>query len=243
MKWGVLQYVRSAAMTAFIPLLTFLISLFALIGIVVFRLSPRRIQALPRLWGRIICRGVGVSVRILGLEKIVAGRPYIFAANHQSQFDIFALQGYFPYDFRWMAKMELFRVPVFGQAMRLAGYIPVNRASGREALQSLGEAAARIAAGTSVVIFPEGTRSPDGHLLPFKSGGMALAIKAGVPVVPVAISGTRAVLPKGRLLAAAGRVVIRLGDPIETGAYTMKQKGELAARLQEQVAALLAERP
>lgn len=239
MKWGVLQYLRSAAMTAVIPLLTFFTSVFALIGILVLRLSPRRIQVLPRLWGKIICRGVGVSVRIDGLEKLDPQQPYIFAANHQSQFDIFALHGYFLHDFRWIAKMELFRVPIFGKAMRLAGYIPLNRASGREALQSLEEAAARIAAGTSVVIFPEGTRSPDGRLLPFKSGGMILAIKAKVPVVPMAISGTRQVLPKGRLLAVGGKVRILVGEPIDTRSYRLKQKGELAERLQQEVAALL----
>jgi len=175
-----------------------------------------------------------------GAERLTPGRSYIFAANHQSQFDIFALQGYLGFDFRWMAKLELFKIPIFGPAMRMAGYIPVDRAHGRKAIKSLDEAAARIAGGTSVLIFPEGTRSPDGRLLPFKAGAMVLAIKAGVPLVPVAIVGTHQILPKGKLLFKPGRVEIRVGEPIETRNYSLKQKQELAELLQEKVAELQA---
>jgi 1-acyl-sn-glycerol-3-phosphate acyltransferase len=181
----------------------------------------------------------GVSVSIVGQELLEQGSPYIFAANHQSQFDIFVLQGYLGWDFRWLAKLELFKIPVFGQAMQLAGYIPVDRAHGRKALKSLDQAARRIADGASVVIFPEGTRSQDGQLGRFKAGAMVLAIKAGVPVVPVAIVGTHQVLPKGRLLVRPGQVEIRLGEPIPTSEYTVKQKQELADRLQGMVAELL----
>jgi 1-acyl-sn-glycerol-3-phosphate acyltransferase len=174
-----------------------------------------------------------------GIDLLEQGHTYIFAANHQSQFDIFVLQGYLGYDFRWLVKMELFRIPVFGKAMEVAGYIPVDRTHGRKALKSLDEAAQRIADGTSVAVFPEGTRSPDGKLGQFKAGAILLAIKAGVPVVPVAITGTHQVLPKGRLLVRPGRVEIRVGAPIAASDYTVKQKQELAERLQAEVAALL----
>ena len=124
--------------------------------------------------------------------------------------------------------------------MRLAGYIPVDRSHGRKALKSLDEAAKRIADGTSVIIFPEGTRSPDGKLHDFKPGAMVLAIKAGVPLVPVAILGTYVVLPKGKLLAKPGKVEIRVGEPIETRGYTVKQKQELAELIHSRVAELMA---
>jgi 1-acyl-sn-glycerol-3-phosphate acyltransferase len=161
-------------------------------------------------------------------------------ANHQSQFDIFVLDGYFDMDFRWLAKKELFRIPLFGWAMLLAGSIPVDRSHGRQALKSLDQAAKRIAAGASVIIFPEGTRSPDGKLQPFKAGGMQLAIKSGVELVPMAIIGTHEILPKGKILSRPGQVLIRVGEPVASRDFTTKQKQELAELLHDRVAALMA---
>ena len=233
-----LTFCRGVFVLCLAPVLTALTSLFAIFMAVVCRSSQENIQELPQRLGRIIAWCSGVSVEVSGVEGIEHGKPYIFAANHQSQFDIFVLQGFLGFDFRWLAKKELFKVPVFGYAMRLAGYIPVDRSHGRQALKSLDEAAERIAAGVSVVIFPEGTRSMDGNLLPFKPGAMVLAIKAGVPVVPVAIVGTHQVLPKGKLLARSGRVIIRVGEPIATRGYVLKDKRVLAARIEESVSAL-----
>lgn len=176
---------------------------------------------------------------VKGGQQLSSKTPYVFAANHLSQFDIFALQGYLTMDFRWLAKKELFQIPIFGAAMRMVGYIPVDRSRGRKALVSLNEAAARVAAGTSVVIFPEGTRSKDGKLHPFKSGAMVLAIKAGVPIVPVAIKGTYEVLPKGKLLARSGHVELTIGSPIETKGLKNADKQELAVKLQQEVAGML----
>ena len=235
------QPLRAATMLLLAPVLTLLVSFLALVGLIVFRVSPSAVQALPRWWGRVIVRGSGVKVTLEGLENLEKGLPYIFAANHASQFDIFVLQGFLSYDFRWLAKKELFNIPVFGTAMRMAGNIPVDREHGRKALQSLNEAAQRIAKGTAVIIFPEGTRSEDGVLKPFKSGGMVLAIKSGVPIVPMAISGSYAVLPKGALLAKQGHIRIRIGEPVDTRTYTLKQKAELATLLHDRVAAMLAE--
>ena len=230
---------RGVLVLVLAPLLTGVVSIMAIIMVLIFRRSAAGIQFLPRTLGRVVALLSGVSVRMTGGGILEPGQSYIFAANHQSQFDIFVLQGYLGCDFRWLAKLELFKIPVFGKAMQLAGYIPVDRAHGRKALQSLDEAARRIADGTSVIIFPEGTRSPDGKLGQFKAGAMVLAIKAGVPVVPVAIVGTHQVLAKGRLLVRPGRVEIRVGAPIATTEYTVKQKQELAERLQGQVAELL----
>lgn len=221
------------------PLLVGIVSITAIIMVFAFRRPAESVQFLPNLMGRIIAWVGGVSVKMSGIEKLDRSKPYIFAANHQSQFDIFVLQGYFDFDFRWLAKKELFNVPIFGCAMRCAGYIPIDRSHGRRALKSLDEAAQRIKAGASVVIFPEGTRSMDGLLQPFKAGTMVLAIKAGVPVVPVAILGTHNVLPKKKLLTKPGKVRILVGDPIETSGYTKKQKHELAELLQGKVAELM----
>lgn len=236
---ALLSFLRGVFTVFFAVVITPLSSLQALLYLLVLRTSEKTAQVAPTIWARMILAVSGVKVRVEGLANLEAGKSYIFAANHQSQFDIFCLQGYFPWDFRWLAKKELFQIPIFGPALRRSGNIPVDRDSGRRAMQSLAEAAERIKGGTSVVIFPEGTRSADGTLLPFKAGGMVIAIKAGVGVVPMAICGSRHVLPKGSLVPRSGEVVIRLGPPVDARAYGMKEKQELADHLQARVADLL----
>ena len=156
------QTLRGIAVLGIAPILTFIVSVLALVDLLWVRRDPWKAQQFPRWWGRVICKLSGVSVRLEGLENLDPNATYVYAGNHASQFDIFAFQGYFPYDFRWMAKKELFRLPAFGRAMRIIGYIPVDRSNSREAMRSLDAAAARIAAGKSVLIFPEGTRPPGG---------------------------------------------------------------------------------
>ncbi len=236
---GFFQWLRSCFVLGLAPTSTLTISLVA-IFLSFFGVDERFLQRFPRAWARLILAAAGVRVTVRGGDDLDPDRPYIFAANHTSQFDIFALQGYFTQDFRWMAKKELFDIPIFGRGMRRAGYIPVDRSRGREALKSLQEAAQRIAAGTSVVIFPEGTRSPDGRLKPFKTGAMVLAIKSGVPIVPVGIRGAHEVMPKGKLLCLPGHIEVRIGRPIDLAGYDQRRKQELAERLQAEVAALIA---
>ncbi len=219
--------------------LTPLASLVTFVAIFFFRWTPVKVAVFPRIWARCILAASGVSVAVEEKEPLDVEQPYIFAANHQSQFDIFALQGYFKTDFRWLAKKELFRIPLFGPAMRKAGHISIDRSHGRKALLSLKKAAKRISDGTSVIIFPEGTRSRDGRLRPFKPGGMYLAIKAGVPLVPVAIMGTHEILAKGKCMVRPGRIVILVGKPIDTRGVTLKQKQELAETVHQAVAELM----
>ena len=238
-KHNPITLVRGFITLLLIPLLIGLVSIAALLLHYFRAYSGRRLQWLPRWSGRMLCRAGGLAVTVRGGEQLDPAKSYIFAVNHQSQFDIFVLQAHLDFDFRWLAKKELFAIPIFGPAMRVAGYIPVDRSHGRRAVQSLDEAAKRIAGGTSVVIFPEGTRSPDGKLQPFKAGAMVLAIKAGVEVVPMAISGTHEVLPKGKLLARSGPVTVTLGEPIPVAAYNLKQKQELAQLLEDKVRELL----
>jgi 1-acyl-sn-glycerol-3-phosphate acyltransferase len=232
-----LAFLRALFVIPFALLLTLLVSLATLFMTLVLNRDAASIQWLATWWASSICRAAGVAVAVEWAEKLDPGRPYIFAANHQSQFDIFVLQGFLGVDFRWLAKKELFAVPVWGPAMRRAGYIPIDRSRGRKALKSLAEAAEKIGAGTSVIIFPEGTRSRDGRLQEFKAGAMVLALKAGVPIVPVAIRGTHEILPKGRLLMKRGTVQVRVGRPIETDAAMAKH--DLARIAQAAVAELL----
>jgi len=234
------QFLRALLVVPFAYLLTLFISIVTLFRTSVLRGNAASVQGLAAWWARSICAASGVAVSVSGTEKLDSKKPYIFAANHQSQYDILALQGYLGVDFRWLAKKELFQVPIWGPAMRKAGYIPVDRSRGRQALKSLNEAAQKIAAGTSVIIFPEGTRTQDGIMKEFKAGAMVLAIKSGVDIVPVAIKGTYEILPKGKLLVRPGNVTIHVGNPLATKNCTSKDKHSLAKILQEEVAKLLA---
>jgi 1-acyl-sn-glycerol-3-phosphate acyltransferase len=224
-----------------IPVITILTSLAVVIGVLVFRINTTKIKIVPRLWSRIIATATGVKVKVEGMENLKDDRPYIFAANHQSQYDIFALDGYFMVDFRWVAKKELSRIPLVGRAMGLAGTVFIDRSKGRKAVKSLAEAAKRIANGTSVVVFPEGTRSPDGRLQPFKSGAMYLAIKSGVEIVPVAITGGFEIMQKNSFLIWPGNMLVRVGKPVSPVSYDQKQKQELADILHDKVQELMGE--
>ncbi|WP_245590148.1 lysophospholipid acyltransferase family protein [Desulfobulbus elongatus] len=238
-----LQFIRASCTLVLAPFLTLAVSAVSLIDLLWGRKSELKAQVFPRYWGKILCRLAGVRVRVEGMTNIDPGQTYIFAGNHCSQYDIFSFQGYFPHDFRWIAKKELFRIPIFGQAMHRVGYIPIDRSHGRQAMKSLDEAARRIASGSSVLIFPEGTRSADGTLQEFKTGAVLLAIKAGVPIVPLGFDGSHEVLPKGRLLPRSGEIVIRIGTPISTAHYRAADKQLLASELHAAVAGLLERRP
>jgi len=232
------NFLRALFVIPYALFLTLLISLITLFMTLVLGRGADSVKGLAAWWAKSICRVSGVEVAVTGTEQLAPDKPHIFAANHQSQFDIFVLQGFLDVNFRWLAKKELFTVPIWGAAMRRAGYIPIDRSHGRQALKSLDQAARKISAGTSVIIFPEGTRSTDGQLHDFKAGAMVLAIKSGVPIVPVAIIGTFDILPKGRLMMKPGRVRIRVGKPIETRNYRSKDKHQLAKELHDRVAEL-----
>jgi 1-acyl-sn-glycerol-3-phosphate acyltransferase len=194
-----------------------------------------------RLWGRWVLAVSGVRVRVRGEEHILRNQPQIFFANHMSYFDIFCLLAHLPAQFRWLAKVELFRIPVFGKVMSYGGYIPIDRSNPRKAYQSMAAAADLIRAGASIVIFPEGTRSGDGRLQAFKSGGAVLAIRAQVPVLPVAILGTRAIMPRDSLRVAKGSVEIRIGTPIPTEGLRSRDRDALLCQAREALLELLGE--
>lgn len=202
----------------------------------------KAVHLYARLWGRLILGASGVRVELRGVEELSSRTPYIFMSNHLSAYDIFVLLAHLPFQFRWLAKAELFRIPLFGWAMRAAGYIPIDRSSPREAVRSMERAARRIREGISVVIFPEGTRSRDGRLRPFMKGGFSLAIRAGVPVVPVAIKGTHEIMPPyTKKVLRKGKVVVILGRPIETKGLQMGDREHLMAQLRRAIEEGLAE--
>ena len=180
-----------------------------------------------RAWARSILFVSGVQVHINGLENLDIDGSFILMPNHQSNFDIPVLLGCLPVQFRWLAKAELFKIPIFGRGMRGCGYISIDRSNRKSAFQSLSEAAAKIRNGVSVLIFPEGTRSWDGKILPFKKGGFVLSVDAGVPIVPIVIFNTGSIMPKGKLLIRTRSVRMDILKPISTSDYTRKTKDDL----------------
>lgn len=166
-----------------------------------------------RFWARISLFLAGVRVTLRGEEHLPPG-PVIFMSNHQSGFDIPALLAALPRPTCWIVKKELFDIPLFGAAMKCGGYIPLDRRDAHKALKGMEMSASAIRAGKSVVIFPEGTRSTDFRLLPFKRGGFMLALKTGTPVTPVTINGSGRVNPAGRMLLYPGSISVTLHPPI-----------------------------
>jgi 1-acyl-sn-glycerol-3-phosphate acyltransferase len=220
---------------AFIPWTLFII----VTGVPLSFLSPDYLHNYARLWARVGLRLAGVRLKVSGREHLHAGEPVIYMSNHAGNFDILALFAGLPGQFRWLAKEELFRIPLFGLAMRRAGYIPLDRSDRKKALHSMTEAAKRIRDGASVVIFPEGTRSADGTLQPFKKGGFLIALKAGVPVQPVAISGSFAVMPKSGYRIHGGPIEVRILPAIATAERASADTEKLLATVQERIGAAL----
>lgn len=196
------------------------------------------VHGMARLWARTILACAGVSVSLEGTESLGAP-PFLFMSNHSSGLDIPVLLAAMPLPFKFVAKRELFRIPLFGWAIKKAGYISIDRENPREALKAIEEAVSKLAEGTSVLIFPEGTRSKDGHLLPFMKGAFSLAARAGAPIIPLAMVGTYNLQPPGHAVPRAkGRVEIRMGKPIPIEGKGLSYKAELMEKVRRSIEGL-----
>lgn len=214
----------------------FVTAFFATMAIILPLISPRGEKVsykLAHLWGKTIIRISGVTVEIKGAENVPGNRPFIFMANHQSNFDILVLLGYIPVQFYWISKKEVFYVPLLGAAMKRAGYISVDRQDREKAIKSLDEAAQIIRNGKSVMTFPEGTRSRDGKIGSFKKGPFYLALQSGVPIIPVSIIGSRAILPRRSLRMHPGKITMIIDKPIDSTEYSLENRDELMSKVYE----------
>src|SRR5258708_6680658 len=209
-----------------------------------FDRTGRRQAAIARAWAKVVVAVWGVRVRVQGCEKIAPEASYIFASSHASYMDTPVILANIPVQFRFLAKKGLFSVPFLGWHLTRAGHVPVYRDNPRAAVKTLGLAADNVQKrGISLLVFPEGGRTETGVLQDFKDGAAYMAIRAGVPIVPVALIGTRKVLPFGSGTPRGGIVATRIGDPIPTTGLKLHDRGCLTQQVRDHVATLLEERP
>ena len=226
-----LAMLRYVALDAFIGIFSILMCFWGL-AISAFGGSAKAVHfkcAVP--WAKIILRVCGIHVTVYGGEKVDPEIPRIYMSNHQSFFDIWTLLAFLPVDFKFILKQELMKIPPLGPAMKRAGYIGIERKDPRKAVKSIALAAKRIRDGASVLIFPEGTRSPDGRLQSFKRGGFNLALKSGCEIVPVVINGSHRIAAKGSLRINKGSYSLHIGEPISLSGYSKKDTQKLMDRV------------
>ena len=208
-----------------------------------WRNRPDRVcwcDQLARRWTQLILKLAGVRVELFDADRVDWSQPSVVVANHQSWFDVFALAAHLPGRVRFVAKEELAGIPFFGRAWRNCGHISIDRSDRKRAIESLDRAAERVREDAlAVTLFPEGTRSPDGRLYAFKKGAFIMAIKTRAPIVPVGISGSRDIMPKGSFRVRGGEIRIRVGEPIAVQDVDTRGRDELRQASRAAVAALI----
>ncbi|MCX6623439.1 MAG: lysophospholipid acyltransferase family protein [Acidobacteria bacterium] len=204
-----------------------------------FDSTGRAQHAVARAWARMLLVIAGVRIRVEGLEGIHPGAPYVIASNHLSFMDTPVVLAHIPLQFRFLAREGLFGIPFVGHHLRRAGHIPVPKDDARAAVKTLNDAARIVRErGVSILVFPEGGRSPE-ELQPFKEGAAYIAIRAGVPIVPVALVGTRPILPMGSINVRPGPVTIRIGKPIPTADLKIHDRANLTRQVRAEIVSLL----
>ncbi len=222
------------------PLIVLATAVMGTVSLVVslFDSTGRGQHRVARAWARMLLRIAGARVRVEGLEWIKPGTSCVIVSNHLSFMDIPVILAHIPVEIRFLAKKGLFKVPFIGYHLRRAGHVPVERQDARASLKTMTEAAQIVRTrGISVLIFPEGGRSPHA-MREFKEGAAYIAIKAGADAVPVALDGTRQILPMGSVEVRPGEVVLRIGEPIQVGGMRVHDRHKLTAELQRRVADL-----
>ena len=216
-------------------------------SLVVLVLVPLRLMGgggahrMAVIWARSICSAAGIRIETEGLENLPSEPGFIIASNHQGVFDIVVSFIALPVEYRWLAKRSLFKIPIMGRAMRLAGHLPVDREDSASIPGLLKGAARAIRSGTNVIIFPEGTRNktPEKGLLEFKMGGFILARLARRPMIPLALSGTGRTIQTRPFRVCPGTVLVRLGRPIRPEDYSAKEMESFSARVRQEMSGLL----
>ncbi len=176
--------------------------------------------SISKLWAYTMLAVSFVRTEIKNKEKILKGTSYIIISNHQSLYDIIALVTALGIQYRWFIKKEVLKIPIFGYALYASRNIFIDRSNTARAIESINKGIDRLPRGISIMVFAEGTRSPDGQIHEFKKGGFVTAVRRKIPILPVTVNGSRRVLPKGSLIVKPGKIQVVIGDPIDTSGYT-----------------------
>ena len=205
-------------------------------------IDPRgnMVHYLGKLWSRLNLIFTGARIRIHGLENMQKNKSYVVMSNHQSHYDVWALIGYLPLQLRWVIKKELRKVPVFGLGCERMGHIYIDRKNPEKSREELQVIRDKFSAGASVVFFPEGSRSTDGNLKPFKKGGFVMALQGQVPILPVTVVGSRSILPKGSKKITPGTIEIYIHPAIETDTFSYETKEQLMELVRQAIQSKIA---
>jgi 1-acyl-sn-glycerol-3-phosphate acyltransferase len=226
-------WVAIAAIVVTIPFAT------AVMFVAFVRSNAAIIDSLIRVWARSLVRLAGIDLRTERMETVDRKQRYILVSNHYSYFDIPVIIAAVPQPIRFMAKVSLFKIPIFGWALGRAGFIPIDRKNRRTAVKSFDLAAERIRKGNTIVVFPEEGRSRNREMRPFQRGGFLLALKSELPILPLAIDGTYDVYRVGAKRITPGVVTIKVGDPIATAGRSVREKEQLAEQSRSQIEKML----
>jgi 1-acyl-sn-glycerol-3-phosphate acyltransferase len=232
---------RSSCST--LPLVALATAIYGSASLIVslFSSTGRTQHRIAKAWAAMLLRIAAVNVTVEGLDRIAPGGSYVFVANHRSYFDVPTILPQIPVQFRFMANKNLFSIPFLGYHMSRAGYFSVSSDNARESLKSMSNAARLLQTrGVSILVFPEGGRTY-GEMDPFKDGAAYIAIKAGVPIVPIGLTGLREILPRGGNVVQGGPVAMRIGEPIPTLDLTLSDRTALTQRLEHEVRGLIGE--
>ena len=195
-------------------------------------------KRMGRGWGRTTLWSAGIRFSKFFEEDLSQLERCVLMPNHQSLYDIPLLLATLPGETRFLAKKSLFRIPIFSWALRTGGFIPVERGASRQAREAFQAALESLGEGASILIFPEETRTTDGTLLPFKRGGFLMALRSGLPVVPVGIRGNHQVRPKGSWMIRPGRVEVHYGRPMSSNAYGVRDMERFIGAVRDEVSRL-----
>ena len=206
--------------------------------VIVVAIRPSIAWSIARWWARGVIRVVGARCRVEGAEHAEGGGPFVIMSNHRSYMDTPLLIAHLPVFFGFIVKEELMRIPVFRGAMRAIGCVAISRRRSREDHAVLDSVAREVTGGKNVRIFPEGSRAPTDDFLPFKKGGVVLAIKAQRPILPVAVSGTNRVIPAHKMRIRPGPMLLRIGSPIPTKGLGMEDRDVLLQKVQDAIVGL-----
>ncbi len=223
----------------FMPFLAVTTLFWGTMAALVVLVSPRASFHCGTIWSRCLCWANLTPVVVRGRERVRPGQSYVIMCNHASHFDVLAFYGHWGRQFRWVIKQELRKVPGLGWGCAAVGHIFIDRSDRERAIASLRAARPLLVGGTSVLFFPEGTRSRYGRMLPFKKGGFMMALELGLPILPVTIIGSRHVLPGKTMALLPGLIRIAVHEPIDTAAYGREGRERLMADVREVIGAPL----